>query len=48
MSDFDGTGPLKRERLIGRGRGACMQNASGCRQRDIHPKRPDRNEAHAL
>jgi hypothetical protein len=45
MPNFDGTGPLKRGRLIGRGRGVCMQNASGCRKRDMNPKSPETEEA---
>jgi hypothetical protein len=27
MPDFDGTGPLKRGRIIGRGRGPCRKPA---------------------
>ncbi|MGP8254492.1 MAG: DUF5320 family protein [Methanoregula sp.] len=34
MPNFDGTGPLKRGRLIGRGRGPCRKNAGGNRQQE--------------
>ena len=29
MPDFDGTGPLKRGQMIGRGRGPCRKNTDG-------------------
>jgi len=32
MPDFDGTGPLKRGKLIGRGRGNCQRNDQGSGQ----------------
>jgi hypothetical protein len=44
MPNFDGTGPLKRGRVIGRGRGICMQYAGRCRQQDSDPERPDKRE----
>ena len=36
MPDFDGTGPLKRGRVIGRGRGACKKDdeCSACQRKD--------------
>ncbi|HNX18060.1 MAG TPA: DUF5320 family protein [Methanoregula sp.] len=34
MPDFDGTGPLKRGRVIGRGRGPCKQQSEGCSQKN--------------
>ena len=42
MPNFDGTGPLKRGRIIGRGRGPCKQTcAEGLREtyqiRKTHP-----------
>ena len=30
MPNFDGKGPLKRGRVIGRGRGPCKQSTEGC------------------
>nr|WP_321352615.1 DUF5320 family protein [uncultured Methanoregula sp.] len=33
MPDFDGTGPLKRGRVIGRGRGPCRNEDKGCERR---------------
>ncbi|HOX35558.1 MAG TPA: DUF5320 family protein [Methanoregulaceae archaeon] len=30
MPNYDGTGPLKRGRLIGRGRGPCRQSPGVC------------------
>ena len=34
MPNFDGTGPLKRGRVIGRGQGPCNQSATGCSRKD--------------
>ena len=33
MPNYDGTGPLKRGRLIGRGRGPCRQSHGSCTQK---------------
>jgi hypothetical protein len=40
MPNFDGTGPLKRGRVIGRGRGFCKKNADGSRQPEQDPDSP--------
>ncbi len=40
MPDFDGTGPLKRGRLIGRGRGPCKKNTDGSGQPEQDPDSP--------
>jgi hypothetical protein len=34
MPDFDGTGPLKRGRVIGRGLGPCKKSAGVCSRKD--------------
>ncbi|MFA5347869.1 MAG: DUF5320 family protein [Methanoregula sp.] len=44
MPNFDGTGPLKRGRIIGRGRGPCRNCAEGCKQKAEDRKSPVRNE----
>ena len=36
MPGFDGNGPMKRGRLIGRGRGPCGKNAN-CREPEEKP-----------
>jgi hypothetical protein len=36
MPNFDGTGPLKRGRIIGRGRGSCGKHTLG-HSRANHP-----------
>jgi len=46
MPDFDGTGPLKRGRVIGRGLGRCRQDADGCPRKDT-AEIPQKNEAAA-
>jgi hypothetical protein len=38
MPDFDGTGPLKRGRIIGRGRGPCRQTSPGCPREEAGPE----------
>jgi hypothetical protein len=43
MPNYDGTGPLKRGRVIGRGMGPCRKNAAGCRREEQDPGRPDRD-----
>ena len=37
MPGYDGKGPLKRGRLIGRGRGVCGKNTEGCREPEQEP-----------
>ncbi|WP_428373990.1 DUF5320 family protein [Methanoregula sp.] len=44
MPNFDGTGPLKRGRMIGRGRGPCRQCTEDCTQKAENRKTPVRNE----
>jgi hypothetical protein len=34
MPNFDGNGPLKRGRVIGRGLGPCNRNAAACARKD--------------
>jgi len=43
MPNFDGTGPLKRGRVIGRGRGPCKTGDEGCRSKTV-PDEPDTDE----
>ena len=38
MPDFDGTGPLKRGRVIGRGLGPCRKNAGQCPRKNTDPE----------
>ncbi len=38
MPNFDGNGPLKRGRIIGRGRGSCKQTGAECLREGISPK----------
>jgi hypothetical protein len=38
MPDFDGNGPLKRGRIIGRGRGPCRQTLPGCPREETRPE----------
>ena len=45
MPNFDGTGPLKRGRIIGRGQGKCRKSTEGCQRRDSDPESPDKKEA---
>jgi hypothetical protein len=47
MPNFDGKGPLKRGRVIGRGRGACIQNANRSCPRDPDPETPENEEVKA-
>jgi hypothetical protein len=47
MPNFDGAGPLKRGRIIGRGQGSCRKSADGCQRRDSNPENPDKKEASA-
>ena len=35
MPNFDGKGPLKRGRVIGRGFGSCMKGDEGCKHRAV-------------
>jgi hypothetical protein len=35
MPNFDGTGPLKRGRVIGRGLGPCKQFTEGCTRKAV-------------
>ncbi len=44
MPNFDGTGPLKRGRVIGRGLGACKKDTEDCSQDAEKKKAPVRNE----
>ena len=46
MPIFDGTGPLNRGRVIGRGQGRCRQTAEGCPRKDA-PEMPKKNEGGA-
>jgi hypothetical protein len=48
MPNFDGTGPLKRGTVIGRGQGNCRKSADRYRQLDTIPESPVRSEAPAL
>ena len=43
MPNFDGTGPLKRGRIIGRGLGPCRQCTEDCTE-GKEEKKPIRNE----
>ena len=45
MPNFDGTGPLKRGRVIGRGQGNCRKGTEGCRHRNSDPENADKKEA---
>jgi hypothetical protein len=38
MPDFDGNGPLKRGRIIGRGRGPCKQTRYECPREETSPE----------
>lgn len=40
MSNFDGTGPLKRGRVIGRGLGPCKQFTEDCARKTEDGKPP--------
>ena len=44
MPNFDGTGPLKRGRVIGRGQGPCRNCAECCTRKGEGRKLPVRNE----
>ena len=46
MPNFDGTGPLNRGRVIGRGQGHCRQTVEGCPRKDA-PEMPHKNEGAA-
>ncbi|WP_321505081.1 DUF5320 domain-containing protein [uncultured Methanoregula sp.] len=43
MPNFDGTGPLKRGRIIGRGLGPCKRCDTGCERRTL-PEEPAAEE----
>jgi hypothetical protein len=43
MPNYDGTGPLKRGRVIGRGVGPCKKSAAGCMPEEQDPHLPVRN-----
>jgi hypothetical protein len=45
MPNFDGTGPLKRGQVIGRGLGPCRNCGEGCSRKADDKKSPVRNEA---
>lgn len=38
MPNFDGNGPLKRGRIIGRGRGPCKQTGAECPREETNPE----------
>jgi hypothetical protein len=38
MPDYDGNGPLKRGRIIGRGRGPCSQTSHECTRGETSPE----------
>jgi hypothetical protein len=40
MPNFDGKGPLKRGRVIGRGLGSCSQSAWKCSRKDADEQEP--------
>ena len=44
MPNFNGNGPLKRGRVIGRGRGLCKQTTSERPMEDTHPETRDENK----
>nr|WP_320160993.1 DUF5320 domain-containing protein [uncultured Methanoregula sp.] len=44
MPNFDGTGPLKRGRVIGRGLGSCKKGDSGCERRAVPEEEPTPEE----
>jgi len=44
MPNFDGTGPLKRGRVIGRGLGPCRQSTEGCTRKAEDKKTLVRND----
>jgi len=43
MPNYDGTGPLKRGRVIGRGLGACRNGSEDCTQNAGKSEAPVRN-----
>ncbi|MDP3564283.1 MAG: hypothetical protein Q8R70_07300 [Methanoregula sp.] len=45
MPNFDGNGPLKRGRVIGRGQGSCRQGTDDCTRKEEDQKTPVRNES---
>ena len=44
MPNFDGTGPLKRGRVIGRGLGPCKQCTEGCTRKAEDREMPVQSE----
>ncbi|MFA4859699.1 hypothetical protein [Methanoregula sp.] len=44
MPNFDGNGPLKRGRVIGRGRGPCTPGDTGCGRRILNEESSEKNE----
>lgn len=47
MPNFDGNGPLKRGRIIGRGRGSCKQTSPECPREDTNPDNRHEDETSA-
>jgi hypothetical protein len=47
MPNFDGNGPLKRGRVIGRGRGPCKQTTPERPREDTNLETQDENETPA-
>ena len=44
MPNFDGTGPLKRGRVIGRGLGPCKKCTEGCARKAENRETPVQSE----
>jgi hypothetical protein len=44
MPNFDGAGPLKRGRVIGRGLGPCRIRDEGCERRTLDDEPADNDE----
>jgi hypothetical protein len=47
MPNFDGSGPLKRGRVIGRGLGPCKRSDNGCNRRTVTQTDPEDKEIKA-
>jgi hypothetical protein len=44
MPNYDGTGPLRRGRVVGRGRGRCTQKAGAIPEPDPYPQMREEQE----
>ncbi len=45
MPNFDGTGPLKRGQIIGRGMGPCKKSNDGCQRKTNANSEPKTEES---